>query len=250
MNISFRIKTLFGIIMTVVAVLIILSSFFLKRSVSKKIELDKTYESALQEAKSILASSKVIPTHNRVAKFQLQQTQIQKQYEDLLTLLDTASVPQINFTPLEFKEDLLKTHRLLVERANLWNIKLPISLGFPEFEGGNIPSQEDIPPLALQLNALRTLINLLIESRVQEVGLLSKKEIRSVSLIANQTMYKILPFELAFKATTEGLRTFLYKISSSGHLFIIRKINLESEKGDGVAVNMTVEAIKLKRSSE
>ncbi len=250
MNISFRIKTLFGIMMTIIGVLIILFSFFLKTSISRKTELDKAYESGLQEAKTILANSKVTPTNNSVSKFKLQQAQVQKQYEDLLTLLDTASVSQINLTPLEFKEDLLKTHRLLVERANLWSIKLPLSLGFPEFEGGNIPSQTDIPPLALQLDALRTLINLLIESHVQEIGLLAKKEIRNVSLIEHQTMYKILPFEIAFKTTTEGLRTFLYKTSSSSHFFIIRKINLESDKGDLVTVNMTVEAIKLKRSSE
>lgn len=250
MKTSLHIKTPFVISLSFIGVLTLCAAFFLKHSFSVRTQVNHDLEVCLQEAQGILSTSKVAPTNTNVSKFKIQQTQIQKQYDDLLALLDTASTVQTNLTPLEFKEELLKTQQLLTERANLWNIKLPLSLGFPEFEGGNIPSQAEIPPLSLQLDTLRTLVNLLIESKVQEISLLSKKELRNIDLIKDKAMYKVLLFEIAFKSSMENLRTFLHKVSSSNHLFIIRKINIESDKENRISVNMAVDAVKLKKSGE
>jgi Tfp pilus assembly protein PilO len=194
-----------------------------------------------------LKSSKIALTQANVTKFKTQYDEIKEKYENLLLHLDTANPPHQDMTPLEFKEELLKTEQLLVERANLWNIIIPNAIGFDEFEGGNIPSQADIPQLALQLDALRTLINFLIESQVYKIKGISKKGLQDIVVSPNQVMYQILPFELSIEGSMESLQTFLYKIRSASHFLVIRKIDIESQKGETLSINLQIDNIRLKR---
>lgn len=247
MKFRFQIKTTFLIALGVLAILFVLGVVWLRQIVVSHHQVQTELQLRVSEVETLLNTSSVAPDSSNVSRFKEQFENTRKQYQNLLLLLDTAARPKLEITPLEFKEDLLKTQQLLSERAGLWNISIPSAIGFNEFEGGNIPSPEQVPHLALQLDSLRTVINLLIESRVGAIEEIKRLEVREIAVTPNEVMYQVLPFELRFTGSMEILRTFLYKTYSSTHLFVVRKVDVEAKDNGSISVTIQIDAVKLKR---
>lgn len=242
-------KNLTIIQFSIIAVLLILALLWLKSTISRRNTIAREYKNSLNTINVLLTTSKVALTQANVGAFKVEFNEIKKKYENLLSHLNTAAPPRIDLTPLEFKEELLKTEQLLGERANLWSIPIPNAIGFSEYEGGNIPSSKDIPYLMLQLDAMRTLTNFLIESQVQEIKSLVKKGVQDMVISPNQVMYQALSFDIGIETTMDSFQTFLNKIRMSGHLFIIRKIDVEAKKDRVLSMNIQIDNIRLKRES-
>jgi len=245
----FQIKTTFLIALGALAILFVLGIVWLRQIIVNHHRVRTDLKQRVGEVETLLNTSNVAPTSSNVSRFKEQFENTRKQYQSLLLLLDTATRPKLEITPLEFKEDLLKTQQLLSERAGLWNISIPSAIGFNEFEGGNIPAPEQVPHLTLQLDSLKTLINLLIESRVGAIEEIKRLDVRETSVTPNSVMYQVLPFELRFTGNMEILRTFLYKTYSSTHLFIVRRVDVEAKDNSSISTTIQIDAIKLKRES-
>lgn len=254
MNLSIQprlfLKSPFAITLTGCVLLFLLGLLLFRHALSSKAQNEIKLEKQAQEVQRLVSTSPIPLTQTHVAKFSRQFDDVKRKYDDLLLLLDTARVPPLNLSPLEFKEDLLKTQQLLVERANLWNIRIPHALGFSEFEGGNIPQPKEVPLLTLQFDAIKTLVNFLIESRVSSIEQMTRKESPEITLASNRVMYQMLSFEIAVQGSLSSLRAFLQKIYASSYLFIVRKIDMESQKNGGLSILIQIDAIRLRRRQE
>lgn len=245
----FQFKATFLIVIGVLAVVFVLGLVWLRQIIVNHHIVLTELKTKAGEVETLLNTSSVAPTSSNVSRFKEQYESTQKQYQGLLLLLDTAPRPKQGTTALEFKEDLLKTQQLLSERAGLWNISIPSAIGFNEFEGGNIPGPDQVPHLTLQLDSLKTLINLLIESRVGAIEEIKRLEVHDIAVTPNETMYKVLPFELRFTANMETLRTFIYKTYSSAQFFVVRRVDVDSKDNGTILVTIQIDSIKLKRES-
>ncbi|MBI1884149.1 MAG: hypothetical protein HYS08_08100 [Chlamydiae bacterium] len=224
--------------------------FLLRNTWVSKTKVTQDLENHFKAVQQIISTSQIPLTPAHVTEFTTQYEAMKKRYNDLLLLLDGAKPVQTNLSPLEFKEALLKTERLLIERAGLWNITLPQTIGFSEFESGNIPPATEVPHLCLELDALSTLANFLIESHIQSVDTITKKEVKEIPLPPSHVMYELLSFEMVIRCSQENLRNFLHKAHASNHLFIIRKLDIESNKNEPLTCSLQIDAIKFKRKEE
>jgi len=224
----------------------ILQILFLRHGLEKKRQTNEELQNHMNEINFFVSKSPFAPTLPNIEKLTSAFDELKNNYEKLLSLLDTSTRPEQNLTPLEFKENLLKTEQLLRERADLRNIRIPSALGFDEFEGGHIPAPQDIPDLAFQLDALQTIVNHLIESDVSRITRIRRKALRDVALPANRVMYRMSTFEIAMEGSQRNFQTALEKIGRSNNLFIVRRVDMESDSRL-VSVNLEVDAIRLRK---
>lgn len=244
---ALRIPRFFLISLISLSILFILGLLWLRQIHAKSIKIEQELENRITEVQSLQSTNKMSLTSAQVASLKTQHDEVKKNYQNLLDLLDTAKEPEQNLSPLEFKEELLKTRQLLRERAGIWNITIPSAIGFSEFEGGNIPTPQDVPKLILQLDAIQSLIDYALESRVDEIVRIDKNDIQDIILTSDQMMYQILPFELSLKGSMQSLLGFLNKLYASTHFFIIRKMNIESLKEGILSIELEIDTIKLRK---
>jgi hypothetical protein len=242
-----RIPRTFAASLTILAILFILGVFWLRQIKANSLTIGQELENRIKQVRALQSTSKVPLTTPQVSHIKERLDEVQKNHRHLLNLLDTAQQSEKNSTPLEFKEELLKTRQASTEKAAIWSIKIPSDMGFSEFEGGNIPDPQDVPLLTLQMDTIQTLINFMIESNVYEVVRVDKKESREVSL--DEAMYQILPFGFSIKGSMQSLSGFLHKLYDSKHFFIVRRFNIESSQDGVLTIDLEIDAIKLKKKS-
>ena len=244
-----RIPRTFTASLTILGILFILGVFWLRQIKAKSVTIGQDLEDRIKEVRALQSTSKVPLITPQVSHIKEQHDEVQKNHHDLLNLLDTAQQPEKNSSPLEFKEELLKTQQASTEKAGIWNIKIPTDMGFSEFEGGNIPNPQDVPLLTLQMDTIQVLINFMIESKVYAVVRVDKKESREVPLVSDEAMYQILPFEFSIKSSMQSLSSFLHRLYDSKHFFIVRQFNIESSQDSVLTIDLEIDAIKLKKKS-
>lgn len=244
----FRIRSSFVVGLAALAVLFAGGLYWLGQIQAEKKRILAELKLHADELDRLLSQSKAALTSLNAARFKTAFETIRQKYADVVVLLDTANPAKADLSPLEFKEELLKTQELLAERARLWNIQLPKSIGFEEFDGGNIPAADQIAKLVVQMESIRVLVNHLIESRVGIIHAVVRKDMKDVVLFGNQPMYQVLTFEISMSGDYENLRVFLHKLYSSSHLFIIRDLDIETQPDGRLLANLVVDAVKLKKA--
>ena len=245
MSLTRKVRTLFIIqvsIITVIAVAELLILHFSRRHASR---IDQEIQKNSSQIEQLIKENSFALIHPTLSKFNAYKDYSEESYGKILSLLVTHHEKARVTSPLEFKEELLRIQKLLVERATLWDIKIPSAISFGEYEGGNIPSAQDVESLKAQLTIVRALVNYLIESRIAQLHEIKRNKPRSIKVAGKEHMYEIFPFQMSFDGKIEDLLKFLSKIYMSRELIIIRKIDISAQSEDRLSIFIDLDYIRV-----
>lgn len=134
--------------------------------------------------------------------------------------------------PLQFKERLIQIQKKLREDAAMYNLTLPESLGFAEYET-ELSKPSEIPDLIMRLRVLEEVIYTITLS-----GIDSLHEIHFVEEEAEEeAIYFDLPVSFGVGCTSSKLINLLYRLRLSAFNFTIDDLDIKStqapsNKGD------------------
>ena len=98
-----------------------------------------------------------------------------------------------------------------------------MDLGFKDLMGDKIPSEKELPLLALQLDIIALFINDSFDSGIERFESIAKH-----GQVKNSTYKVQLPFTLTFKSDMKGLVQFLDKLNSKKDIFIVETVNVDT----------------------
>ncbi len=159
------------------AVLLLLAALaFLIRFQSRYAAVDGELANARTRLQQLMTRSP-FPSTNNIAKQRENLAQLQEQAAQLEALLQRNQIKPDKMEPAEFAPELEKTSRRLVQRAKEAGVDLPerFAFGFPRYAAGELPSQDAVPRLALQLRAVEVVCELLFQARVLQVDGLDRE---------------------------------------------------------------------------
>jgi hypothetical protein len=186
--------------------------------------------------------------------------------------LKTSVLPTPPLAPNEFQSRLRQVTTVTLNRASANKVKLPdkFQLGFDEFTT-TLPNSVAAPLLGQELSQIQTLINILVDARVDSVTSLQRAHLPEEQGVApapkatptpvpgrkatpargqkpaaaSTTEPKLLErniVNLTFKATPSAARKVLNQISgSTGQFYIIRTLYVRNEKEKGPPREKTTE---------
>lgn len=178
---------------------------------------------AREDYNQFILRQKEIPSNKLIKEYEEHGKELKKMYEDLYASFVSNKPSETTVTALEFKQHLLTVQREFQEQSEEKNIPIPLDLGFKELMGNQIPSEQSIPLLSLQLNLVSLLFDLLFQSNVERVDTMVKK-----SVISSGNFKRQLPFSVTFKTENRGLATFLNLLQAQKGLFIVENINVDT----------------------
>lgn len=224
------------------SLLLLILSFFMRKTINERDEIDHQIESKLEELKALALRTKMAPSNEITRQFDEKEIELENKYLEILKTIDKGGLEK-EMSPLEFKEELLKTQDFLKERARIWNIQVPQSVGFREFEAGVIPEEKDIWNLSYQLSHIRNIVNLMVESKISRIDSIVKSvevvDQKSKGLNAKQ----IFMYQFKMQCNWSSLIQILTRLHGSRQFFLVKKIEVTNEDKDSLLVMMTVEAI-------
>ena len=141
--------------------------------------------------------------------------------------------------PIEFKQLLLDTLEKVNDRAKVNSLSLPGSLGFDDYRA-NLPRQDDIPVLSMELDVLSDLVDSMVSAKVNR---LVTMEYRQQPVFGEGQISGVLELGIVFDCRMQGLIDFLRKLSISRFFFDISLTSIESTNG-----NLRVNIILLTRT--
>jgi len=137
------------------------------------------------------------------------------------------------FPSLYFKEILYVTLDNLVEKTEKKGVKIPSSIGFSET---GLPPNDQIPDLLLQLDVVKKLLDVIIESKISTVNSLAPGSPASVAF------YKEIPMDLTISDKNFNIAKFLEELGKSSSIFILDALTL-TKKGDILEAKLKIKAM-------
>lgn len=216
---------------------------FLSGVLSERKKVEVKLNDSRTVLENLLRKRKIKPSRNTILLLKEQKKDITFKYNELLKLIKRSSLNPLIPVPLEFKEELLKTQAQLRERAQLWNITVPRAIGFGEFEGGIIPESDKIPVLIKQLELVKIIINMLIESKINSLDNISKSSSPPESFIGENIIMETFIFEFTLEANYDSLINFMSKLNTSLTFFTVKDINIQKLTDNSLKMHMTINVI-------
>lgn len=230
--------------LVIIGIALIYSLISMRSAINSKNNSSGALKNKTAEYQNILKKSETPPNRSSLLKVASNLDELRERYNYLSKLLPQKKENEEVPVPLEFKENLLKLQRLLIERAKLYKISIPKPLGFVEYEGGIIPQTNKISVLTEQMDVIQTLVSYLIECRIQSLDSIKRLE----PLRENQKagLFRTLPFELNITCSMKALVSFLAKLSSSKTFFIVKDVNIQQKSDTGLSVKINLEVLLFK----
>lgn len=187
------------------------------------------------------------PDAENLAKFKEQQELLLKNISGLKSELLAMQVPVESLKPEEFQDRLRASVSAIVAKADAQKIaiadKPKFYLGFGQFQVAP-PKAEETGSLAVQLKAIERLMELLIESRVEELSELkighlenkpqSKPVIPGAKAVPVQSALVKSEFEVGFLCDPAAMRRVVNAISGvKEQLLVIRDVRVENTSDKG-----------------
>lgn len=230
---------------------LLLLVFFMKKTIAVRKDIDLKIEQNIQDLKIISKKSRLQPKESVLGDFSIRENELKDKYISTLKLLKVQNTKK-SWTPLQFKEELLKIQDFLKERARIWNIHIPKAVGFQEFEAGGIPDKKSILLLVHQLHHIRSILSFMIESKVEGIDSIYKKISKPDKKTQNLNVPKIYTYEIKFSSSWNSFIQVLYRVYSTNQFFVVKKIDLQRlQKDNNISVIMVIESYQFDiRSSD
>ena len=184
------------------------------------------------------------PTVALLAKLNREKVTLEAEYRGLEEKFKTYSAfvvaKEEKFPNLYFKESLYVTVDDIMERAKKKKIDLPSSVGFPET---GLPANEQVPDLLLQLDMVKKLIDVIMETKISAIGSITPGAPTSVAF------YKEVPIELTITDTSFNIAKFLEALGTSPSVFILDSLTLD-RKGEMLAAKLRIKGIVREQKEE
>lgn len=263
------------VIISMLAVIIILSIAFFISLLVKNFAIRKELNSADKILNDLVKQSKYPLTKEAVIFLADEHNRLKNIYSRYRMALESPlneEVSKAEIEPLQFKERLIQTQKKLREDANLHKLTLPESLGFSEYETKLIELSE-IPSLIKKLKVLEEIIYIAWSSGVDNVyevnfnpgeknksgaGLTqagkSKKGIVPELDLAKKEkdVYFDIPVFLRLGCSSQKLLNFLYRLRLSQFNFAVDNLAMEIKNEDGdktkigkLTVSMSIRTVAL-----
>lgn len=214
----------------------------MRSTVHLRKQIDIDVEQKLAHLKNLANKTRMSPAESTVNKFLKTQNDLSKKYQEVLsTVIEKNTEKQL--TPLEFKEELLKVQQFLQERAALWSIGIPISTGFREYEGGIIPADKDTMALLRQLRHIESIINIMIECKIQGIDSISKKINRVPDHLSHLNIQEMYSYEIQFRTSWDSLTKVLNKIFLAKQFYIVKKLDIQSKEANQLAITLAMDCV-------
>jgi hypothetical protein len=147
-----------------------------------------------------------------------------------------------NFTPQQFQDALRAAVNETKEKAAAAGVELPENfyLGFNEYQT-QVPPEKATPYLERQFQVIRTLVNRLIDFKVQSIDSLDRKPLSQESASGSQPaaaqpgqktaaepVVERFPFDLSFTAEQGKFRVAFNSLLGSDHFLVVRWLRLQN----------------------
>ncbi|MCK4948097.1 MAG: Amuc_1100 family pilus-like protein [Candidatus Aureabacteria bacterium] len=235
----------------VLAVLLVVFVFILREALSSKSDAESELQQKIAENKTLFRDASV-PSVITVSALKKEENRIRAQKNSIYNLLidaDTKEDEDMEYpSPVEFKDKLLSYQTRLVNRADANGVKLPGTLGFEEYEGGDLPSMKDIPLLIRQMKIIEKLVNLFIDSRVQLVEKIEREETKISECRHIDGICTVLNFSLEMTCQTPALIKFMGGLEFLNSFIIIKNMGIEADKIN--KVKMFIKAVDFRKENE
>ncbi len=137
------------------------------------------------------------------------------------------------FPSLYYKEELYSIMDELRKRANLSGLTLPADLSIKE-EG--LPSAEQVPYLFSQLDTLKKLVDVAIQTEIPEISAIN------IGTPSPSGLYEEIPISLTIKSKSRDLAKFMEGLGRSQTIFILQSIAITGA-GETVEAKMNINRI-------
>ncbi|MCK4244950.1 MAG: Amuc_1100 family pilus-like protein [Candidatus Omnitrophica bacterium] len=183
------------------------------------------------------------PTAALLAKFNREKVALEAEYRGLEEKFKTYSAfvlaKEEKFPNLYFKESLYITVDDIMERAKKKGINIPSTVGFSET---GLPTNEQVPDLLLQLDMIKKLMDVIMETKISTVGSITPGAPASVAF------YKEVPIELTITDTSFNVAKFLEALGKSPSIFILDNITL-TRKGEMLVAKLRIKGVVREREA-
>lgn len=149
-----------------------------------------------------------------------------------------ARMPKEAGDALKFKEELYKVQNKIKEEGGSIDFKFPFWLGFEKYEH-NIPTPSELPVRVKQLDIIREIADLMLQSKVPELSSVEFLESKNVMYEGGkEPVYREFPVRISFRCKNDSLIGFMYKLYVSEIPFKIDMLKIvvsseeTAEKGD------------------
>lgn len=111
------------------------------------------------------------PSDENVRLMETNFTVLDGYFDELFASLRKGQIEPVQMEPAEFPLLLEKTVRKLVSQARGANVELPVrfAFGFERYAMGELPEQQDVPRLVLQLKTIERFCEILFDARVTSI---------------------------------------------------------------------------------
>ena len=147
----------------------------------------------------------------------------------------------VPFEGVVFKGMLSRVKKELTRKAEEKNFNLPKSIGFEKYDA-SIPQTEELPNLTRQLQAAETLITLMMDTGVEDLTTISFSEPidRDLPGKSGSVYYKQFPALASVKCTMTSLAKFLYNLSRSDYIFVVKSVQINEAENKKINVELEI----------
>lgn|GEM_PF-2207125 len=179
---------------------------------------------AREEYNRFMISQKELPSNKLIAEYEAHAKEIRQIYDEIYKNFSrTKDQTDTALSALGYKQKLLLTQKEFQEKAKNKEMFIPVDLGFKELMGDKIPAEASIPLLTLQLDLVSMFMDLFIESGVERVENIIKRD------YIKDPKYKTkLLFTFNFKTETQSLVKFLNFIQSRKEILVVENLSINT----------------------
>lgn len=208
---------------------------------SVKAMLEREYYRMVDKWNRGIVVLKVIPTPENVFGLQREYKWMVDKDKEIKEVLSKRRLPDINLTPLQFKEELLNSQTKLKQLADIQGSRIQDDLGFPEYIAGEIPDVDDVPLLGKQLTVINGLVNIFLKHKVSEIVSIQ----RSLGIYqAKGDLYKEMVFKIELQCALEDLLGILTDIMNTPYILVVDRLGIRKIDEAKVNVEMLVGAVE------
>lgn len=179
---------------------------------------------AREEYNRFMIKQKELPSNKLINEYESHAVELQKIYDEIYkSFSKTRKQADTSISALGYKQKLILTQKEFQEKAKSKGMFIPLDLGFKELMGDKIPAESSIPLLSLQLDLISMFMDTFIESGVERVETIIKRD-----YIKDPRCKTKLMFSFNFKSETQGLVKLLNFIQSQQAIFVVENLNINT----------------------
>ncbi len=236
-----------ALILALVGVLILIGiGVFLTVRAHKEIaSLEQDIKTQYDDLKKYRTDPANAPSPELIARLQEEQEAWEHAFSTLVRAFSTQyPEPPVwtAFPQIEYKEYLFSTQDYLQRKARRKRVVIPASFGFPET---GMQSEDNIRTYALQLDIIKRLTDLVIDSGVSVVNNITPGAEQNVSF------YRVVPLQITITGTSMEIVRFLKYLENPSSFFVINSLAIARSAAEGLfRADLSLSAVILRQSQQ